>query len=242
VGLRGIRIQNIVNELNGERIDVVQWDPEASRFVANALSPAQVLSVVIRPEENTAEVVVPDRQLSLAIGKEGQNARLAAKLTGWRIDIKSQTIAEQEAALRPPEEAVVAVPAEPVPAAPKAGRARAAKPEPVGITAIEKPKALTPEEEAVMAFQGEAAAPETPAEPAAVAAAEAPAKPQIRFAEELLAPRAVQGESKGKRGKAKKGGRVAEPEAEVVKPKKARRTRRPVIMEEEELEGFEEEP
>jgi len=242
VGLRGIRIQNIVNELNGERIDVVQWDPEASRFVANALSPAQVLSVVIRPEENTAEVVVPDRQLSLAIGKEGQNARLAAKLTGWRIDIKSETIAEQEAALRPPEEAVVAVPAEPVPAAPKAGRARAAKPEPVGITTIEKPKALTPEEEAVMAFQGEAAAPETPAEPAAVAAAEAPAKPQIRFAEELLAPRAVQGESKGKRGKAKKGGRVAEPEAEVVKPKKARRTRRPVIMEEEELEGFEEEP
>jgi hypothetical protein len=87
-----------------------------------------------------------------------------------------------------------------------------------------------------------AAPPQPPPAPAAVAAAEAPAKPQIRFAEELLAPRAVQGESKGKRGKAKKGGRVAEPEAEVVKPKKARRTRRPVIMEEEELEGFEEEP
>ena len=81
VGMRGIRIQNIVNELGGERIDVVQWDPEPSRFVANALSPAQVVSVVTN-EENTAEVVVPDRQLSLAIGKEGQNARLAAKLTG----------------------------------------------------------------------------------------------------------------------------------------------------------------
>ena len=242
VGLRGIRIQNIVNELNGERIDVVQWDPEPSRFVANALSPAQVLSVVIRSEENTAEVVVPDRQLSLAIGKEGQNARLAAKLTGWRIDIKSQTIAEEEAALRPPEEAPVEAPVEPVPAAPKAARARAAKPEPAGITAIEKPKALTPEEEAVLAFQEEAAAPETPAEPVVAAAAEAPAKPQIRFAEELLVPLAVQGESKGKRGKAKKGGRVEEPEAEAAKPKKARRARRPVILDEEELEGFEEEP
>jgi N utilization substance protein A len=241
VGLRGIRIQNIVNELNGERIDVVQWDPEPSRFVANALSPSQVLSVVIRPEENTAEVVVPDRQLSLAIGKEGQNARLAAKLTGWRIDIKSQTIAEQEAALRPPEEAPVVAPVEPVPVAPKAARARAAKPEPAGITAIERPKAPTPEEEAVLAFQEEPAAPEAPAEPVVAAAAEAPAKPQIRFAEELLAPLATPGDSKGKRGRAKKGGRVEEPEAGVVKPKKARRIRRPVILDEEELEGFEEE-
>jgi N utilization substance protein A len=100
VGMRGIRIQNVVNELNGERIDVVQWDPEPSRFVANALSPAQVVSVDTRDAENTAEVVVPDRQLSLAIGKEGQNARLAAKLTGWRIDIKSQSAYEQELAVR----------------------------------------------------------------------------------------------------------------------------------------------
>ncbi|MHB8575313.1 MAG: transcription termination factor NusA, partial [Dehalococcoidia bacterium] len=96
VGLRGIRIQNVVNELNGERIDVVQWDPDAGRFVANALSPAQVVSVSVEEEDNTASVVVPDRQLSLAIGKEGQNARLAAKLTGWRIDIRSQSAAEQE--------------------------------------------------------------------------------------------------------------------------------------------------
>jgi transcription termination/antitermination protein NusA len=240
VGLRGIRIQNIVNELNGERIDVVQWDQEPARFVANALSPAQVLSVIIRLEENTAEVVVPDRQLSLAIGKEGQNARLAAKLTGWRVDIKSQTIAEQEAALRPPEEAPAGVLAEPVPAAQKAAPALAAKPEPAGIAAIEKPKVLTPEEEAVLAFQGEAAAPEAPAEPAAVAAAESPAKPQIRFAEELLAPAAARSEVKGKRAKAKKGGRVEEPEAEAAKPKKARRARRPVVLDEEELEGFEE--
>ena len=91
VGLRGIRIQNIVNELNGERIDVIQWDADAGKFVANALSPAQVLNVRIEEEENTASVIVPDRQLSLAIGKEGQNARLAAKLTGWRIDIKPES-------------------------------------------------------------------------------------------------------------------------------------------------------
>ncbi|MGE0058433.1 MAG: transcription termination factor NusA [Dehalococcoidia bacterium] len=89
VGLRGIRIQNIVNELNGERIDVVQWNPDPAKFVANALSPAQVLDVRILPDGTTAEVIVGDRQLSLAIGKEGQNARLAAKMTGLRIDIKS---------------------------------------------------------------------------------------------------------------------------------------------------------
>jgi N utilization substance protein A len=96
VGLRGIRIQNIVNELNGEKIDVVEWNADTSAFIANALSPAQVESVTINTAENVAVVVVPDRQLSLAIGREGQNARLAAKLTGWRIDIKSTSIAEAE--------------------------------------------------------------------------------------------------------------------------------------------------
>src|SRR5690606_25743919 len=96
VGLRGIRIQNIVNELNGERIDVVQWDPDPAAFVANALSPAQVQSVRILEDGLTAEAVVADRQLSLAIGKEGQNARLAAKLTGLRIDIKSLSAVEEE--------------------------------------------------------------------------------------------------------------------------------------------------
>jgi N utilization substance protein A len=89
VGMRGVRIQNVVNELSGEKIDVVQWDPAPAVFVANALSPAQVVSVDILEEENTARVIVPERQLSLAIGKEGQNARLAAKLTGLRIDIRS---------------------------------------------------------------------------------------------------------------------------------------------------------
>ena len=98
VGLRGIRIQNIVNELNDEKIDVVQWVDDAKVFIANALSPAQVATVELNEEEGTALVAVPDKQLSLAIGKEGQNARLAAKLTGWRIDIKSTTAYEMEKA------------------------------------------------------------------------------------------------------------------------------------------------
>ncbi len=98
VGMRGTRIQNIVNELNGEKIDVVQWNPDLSFFIANSLSPARVMNVRLFDEQGkTAEVVVPDKQLSLAIGKEGQNARLAAKLTTWRIDIKSASEAAKEA-------------------------------------------------------------------------------------------------------------------------------------------------
>jgi N utilization substance protein A len=93
VGVRGVRIQNIVNELNGEKIDVVEWNEDPSQYVANALSPAQVSHVTIDEGTRTAKVIVPERQLSLAIGKEGQNARLAAKLTGWRIDIKSDVAA-----------------------------------------------------------------------------------------------------------------------------------------------------
>jgi N utilization substance protein A len=91
VGMRGVRIQNIVNELNGEKIDVVQWSSDPKEFIANALSPAQVVEVQLREDEHAATVIVPDKQLSLAIGKEGQNVRLAAKLSGWRIDIKSAT-------------------------------------------------------------------------------------------------------------------------------------------------------
>jgi N utilization substance protein A len=91
VGMRGVRIQNIVKELHGEKIDVIEWDPDPERFVANALSPAKVTDVILFPEhDKTALVIVPQKQLSLAIGKEAQNARLVAKLTGWRIDIKSE--------------------------------------------------------------------------------------------------------------------------------------------------------
>lgn len=99
VGVRGGRIQNVVNELGGEKIDVVQWAPEIGGFIANSLSPAKVMNVLLEDASETgktATVIVPDRQLSLAIGKEGQNARLAAKLTGWRIDIKSATEAAEE--------------------------------------------------------------------------------------------------------------------------------------------------
>jgi N utilization substance protein A len=99
VGVRGGRIQNVVNELGGEKIDVVQWDPDVATFIGNSLSPAKVMNVLLEDDPDsgkTATVIVPDRQLSLAIGKEGQNARLAAKLTTWRIDIKSATeIAEE---------------------------------------------------------------------------------------------------------------------------------------------------
>ncbi len=113
VGLRGIRIQNIVNELNGEKIDVVAWNKEVPVFVANSLSPAQVLNVELN--NDIATVVVPDKHLSLAIGKDGQNARLAAKLTGWRIDIKSASSAEAEKAAKAPPKPEVKVEEAPVP-------------------------------------------------------------------------------------------------------------------------------
>ena len=91
VGQKGIRIQNIINELNGEKIDVIEWNEDPSIYIATALLPAKVLAVDIREEERFAQVIVPDDQLSLAIGKAGQNAKLAAKLTNWKIDIKSES-------------------------------------------------------------------------------------------------------------------------------------------------------
>jgi len=91
VGPRGSRVEKVVAELRNEKIDIIKWSPDPAEFVANALNPAHVISVFISDTEKICRVVVPDNQLSLAIGKEGQNARLAAKLTGWKIDIKSQT-------------------------------------------------------------------------------------------------------------------------------------------------------
>ncbi|NLK50907.1 MAG: transcription termination/antitermination protein NusA [Syntrophomonadaceae bacterium] len=91
VGPKGMRVQAIVSELKGEKIDIIKWSSDPAQFVANALSPARVLLVEILEEEKVARVIVPDYQLSLAIGKEGQNARLAAKLSGWKIDIKSES-------------------------------------------------------------------------------------------------------------------------------------------------------
>jgi N utilization substance protein A len=216
VGLRGLRIQNVVNELNGERIDVVLWDPEPARFVAHALSPAQVVQVRLDEETNTAEVVVPDRQLSLAIGKEGQNARLAAKLTGWRIDIKSQLVYEEIMG----EEATMPVAAPRASAGAMAGQAA--------------PRALTPEQEAVLAFaakqeqEAAAALAEAGVEEAEAPAAEAaPAAPQIRFAEELLAAERARGRTKTSR----------EEEEEAAKAKKARRPKRAILEEPDEEYG-----
>ena len=91
VGQKGVRIQNVINELHGEKIDVIEWSPEPSAFLAAALLPAQIMAVDINEEEKFAQVIVQDDQLSLAIGKAGQNVRLAAKLTGWKIDIKTES-------------------------------------------------------------------------------------------------------------------------------------------------------
>jgi N utilization substance protein A len=135
VGLRGIRIQNVVNELLGEKIDVIEWDEDPVKFISNSLSPAVVDRVDLNTEEESATVLVPDRQLSLAIGREGQNARLAAKLTNWRIDIQGTSEVAAAAAVpttpaaatasEEPAETVDAVAAEVPPAEVKTAEAEA---------------------------------------------------------------------------------------------------------------------
>ena len=136
VGLRGVRIQNIVNELHGEKIDVVEWNKEVPIFIANALSPAQVMKVELNHDDEAAMAVVPERQLSLAIGREGQNARLAARLTGWKVDIKSDV--EYQVELQ--ERAKLAAEARAAAAALAAAEAElAAAQEPAGETLVEEP-------------------------------------------------------------------------------------------------------
>ena len=100
VGLNGARVNSIVDELRGEKIDIINWDENPGNLIQNALSPAKIVAVFADPDEKTAKVVVPDYQLSLAIGKEGQNARLAARLTGYKIDIKSETQAKDAPGFR----------------------------------------------------------------------------------------------------------------------------------------------
>ncbi len=179
VGLRGIRIQNIVNELNGERIDVIQWDADPATFVGNALSPAQVLRVTNSEEDNTASVIVPDRQLSLAIGKEGQNARLAAKLTGWRIDIKPESAMQEVLATAPA--ATVPAPKKAAAKMPEAERAAAAEPWVEAIDTDAETEAIAAEAPAIEPAAAEVAA--------AKDAAPVAAGPRIRFAEELAPAR-----------------------------------------------------
>ena len=108
-GQKGIRIQNIINELHGEKIDVIEWSPDISTYIAAALLPAKIMAVDVKEEDKFAQVIVADDQLSLAIGKAGQNARLAAKLTNWKIDIKSESqfrelLSKQEENEEMPEE------------------------------------------------------------------------------------------------------------------------------------------
>ncbi|MCS6802660.1 MAG: transcription termination factor NusA [Chloroflexota bacterium] len=235
VGLRGIRIQNIVNELNGEKIDVIEWHPDPAMFVAKALSPAQVLRVLPNEEEKTATCIVPDRQLSLAIGKEGQNARLAAKLTGWRIDIKSASAFHEEEAerlAREEEERAAAAAAAP-PAAPPPAEAPAIAvappPEaPIEMPAFEEPAAAAP----VAAVEP---AVETPPaeefeEPLTMEDL-FPTKPgergKIRFAEEIL------GVELGR----KKGRDRGRDEEEPVRPAKKGPRRQRVYFEEDDEEA-----
>lgn len=109
VGQNGHRVNIIVNELGGEKIDVINWSEDPKEFIAAALSPSKVLAVALNEAEQSAKIVVPDHQLSLAIGKEGQNARLSAKLTGWRIDIKSETQARETNFLEETSAPIVAV-------------------------------------------------------------------------------------------------------------------------------------
>ena len=179
VGLRGIRIQNIVNELQGEKIDVIQWSRDLSVYISHALSPAQPLRVDLNEAEQAAIIVVPDRQLSLAIGREGQNARLAAKLTNWKIDIKSSTEIEIER-MRIQIEGTVAEreTGEAEPAA-----AVAVAPEEAGTeVVVEQAAAIAADEAAIMAeLQAEAEA------TAAREAAEAEEATGGLSAEELLA-------------------------------------------------------
>lgn len=230
VGLRGIRIQNIVNELNGERIDVIQWDPEPARLVANALSPAQVLSVKIDDQNNTGSVIVPDRQLSLAIGKEGQNARLAAKLTGWRIDIKPESAITEPLEPLPEPTKVISGPA-PTIAPEVTDDDKEATAEPVS-----HPEAPEPWKEVITDDAAEPVAADTDA--TAEITAEAPSRPAaepaapgtIRFAEEL-GPVAV-GEEPAKRKKKKKK-KTAE-ESEAVVKASAKRSRHLAVAEDPE--------
>jgi N utilization substance protein A len=210
VGLRGIRIQNIVNELNGEKIDVVMWDEDATVFIANALSPARVLSVALDEAEGIATVVVPDRQLSLAIGKEGQNARLAAKLTGWRIDIKSASTVEVApvAPAEPPaevEEIVAELIEPPVVEAPPV-----VEPVPAETgEAVEEGEPLPPLEEEYVPTG-------VPFEPVSTEE-----KTGLRFAEDIVGYGPAKSQAKAK--KKKKGARGKE-EAEGGKARKPRRT------------------
>ena len=219
VGLRGIRIQNIVSELNGEKIDVVMWNPDTAVFVASALSPAQIVSVNLNEEQQIATVVVPDRQLSLAIGREGQNARLAAKLTGWRIDIKSASTAEAErlAVTTPVAEA-----AEELVETEEIKEEEAVTAEaPAEIPDILEPVPVPEEAPAEEAAEPSPAAEEEIVQPVIFEPQLAEKKPQLRFAEDILVPRPTRSAAKPKKKK-KKGAYGKETAEDGIRIRRAR--------------------
>jgi len=166
VGPKGSRVRNVVTELRGEKIDVVPWSGDAAEFVANALQPAKVKQVLTDPDSQTAQVIVPDYQLSLAIGKEGQNARLAARLTGWRIDIKSETQAAEPPPAPAPVEAEPAAEVAPAPAEavePEAETVEATT-ETVEVTEVPEPEVVVTEAEPEAETIAEPEVAEAPAE------------------------------------------------------------------------------
>ncbi|MDD4924513.1 MAG: transcription termination factor NusA [Dehalococcoidales bacterium] len=206
VGLRGIRIQNIVNELNGEKIDVVNWSADPAKFITNAISPAQVSGVRLHEEDNSAVVIIPDKQLSLAIGKEGQNVRLAVKLTGWRIDIKSESsfIEEEKSKTEPEPEPVI----------------EEGKIEPVAEGLLEEQFAEEPEEEIVVA---ETEQYEVPVKSVPVVSRRESRKPEIRFAEDILPPAEPKPQSKTQQKKKKKDVHIKVGAEDGIKLKKKKR-------------------
>jgi N utilization substance protein A len=258
LGLRSIRIQNITKELAGEKIDVIQWHPDPNVFIGNALSPAATTSVEVSSEEKSASVVVPDKQLSLAIGKGGQNARLAARLTGWRIDIKSTSMVEGAAPPKTeeapraeeavPEEAVAVAEPEAVAAAEEVAEGAAepaAAPEAAGeakqpLPAVEEVKPAPVEVRPVPR-----ARPEEPAEPQEEA-------PRTLTFEEILSQLEAIPERRGRQPryvpedkisividtKPKRGKKAGQPDEEPgVKPKVKKVSKRRVTIDDEDLLG-----
>ncbi len=205
VGLRGIRIQNIVNELGGEKIDVVTWSEDIAAFITSALSPAKVTDVITNEEEQSATVVIPDKQLSLAIGKEGQNVRLAVKLTGWRIDIQSASDAEKERAETAEEEDATA------------------EEELVSeITATEEETPAIPVAEDKKADATKATVSAPVKQESLILPAKRVAKKELRFAEEIILPTAPKPDTKAKKKK-KKVMRKKESAVDGIRLKKQKR-------------------
>ena len=222
VGLRGIRIQNIVSELSGEKIDVVAWNPDPAVFIANSLSPAQIVAVELKKVEGVASVIVPDKMLSLAIGKEGQNSRLAAKLTNWKIDIKPASVYEAEKAARPPEQVAEEAAAE---------EAKKAVAEEAAADAAEEP--IEENEEAGLEAAAEAPAAVEAAQPVSFKPAMPAPKVALRFAEEIAGAPARGEDPKAK--KKKKGAATKERETEGPRIRKGRRQEIDITVDEDEF-------